>query len=485
MNFFHSMGTMFSEPFLLYQFPGKIVNRTTINKYSYQFVIIKIGLSRISHFVIFAMGPRNILVCGTGSASHVLIAKLGALPGWNISLFSISSRGAKFAHSIQSNGLSCKDDCEPSFPSNPVKVTADDVRVFESKAAKAAAENADMIILALPAYAHETYLQTLLPYFKNNGILLLMPSYSFGDLLVRLLFNQSHLNTENAMLHVITAEQLPWICRTSKFGESVRILSHKKEVSFSAISLCQGEFKPGVKEYVDVFLDLLSVAFRGKAEVSTSVLSSFAMSLRIPNALMHAAVLCGFYECEDSCGFMKKCFEKPPMFYNGVSADTARLLDDASNEVIQVRDAVLNLNGNWEKDLMSIKSFYEWIRCAYPKTTFDNSTTESCLRTNEATKSLVHPMVQGDDGLFRPDHNHRYIQEDVPFGLLSVKSLACVVEVNTPTIDKIIGWAQRVSGQNWLDCNGCLTSESKKAPLRTLKRFQIEHFEDIKKLFID
>lgn len=429
------------------------------------------------------MTTRNILVCGTGNASHVLVARLGVEPSWHVSLFSLSSRGVKFANTIQNTRLICDDDDAITEASARVQLTADDVCIHDTTDAANAAKDADMIILAIPAYAHEGYLRALLPFCKDNVIILMIPSYAFGDLLVRQLVKTACSNMEGRMFHVICSDELPWVCRTFKFGEYVRIFAHKEKVDFSAITLSDGEFKSCSKAHADMFSQLMKFMFKGNAKLLTSPTASFAMSLRNPNALMHTSLLSGFYESKDSIGFTQKAFEKPPVFYNEPSTETINRLNAVSDEVIQIRDEICRLTDNWDPDLSSVESFYEWIQNAYPHTTADNSSTESCLRTNDATQSLVHPMIRGEDGLYRLDCHHRYLLEDVPYALLAIVSVAQVVGVKTPNIEKIVRWAQQAAGRDWLDEDGQLTPSCLEPPARTLHRFEITHFDELKTLY--
>jgi hypothetical protein len=49
-----------------------------------------------------------------------------------------------------------------------------------------------------------------------------------------------------------------------------------------------------------------------------------------------------------------------------------------------------------------------------------------------------------------PDFSHRYLTEDVPFGLVVLRGVAELTGVPTPTIDKIVLWAQNASGVRYL-----------------------------------
>merc|ERR1719215_745126 len=72
----------------------------------------------------------------------------------------------------------------------------------------------------------------------------------------------------------------------------------------------------------------------------------------------------------------------------------------------------------------------------------DTSTLRACMNTNKAYNGLTHPCL-GEAGGFMPDLKYRYLAEDVPTGLCFAKGLAEILEIPTPTIDKVMEWAQK------------------------------------------
>jgi hypothetical protein len=51
-------------------------------------------------------------------------------------------------------------------------------------------------------------------------------------------------------------------------------------------------------------------------------------------------------------------------------------------------------------------------------------------------------MTEVRPGIFVPNFGYRYLSEDVPFGLVITRALAEIANVETPTIDEVISWAQ-------------------------------------------
>merc|ERR1711972_721380 len=70
---------------------------------------------------------------------------------------------------------------------------------------------------------------------------------------------------------------------------------------------------------------------------------------------------------------------------------------------------------------------------------------KACMNTNKAYNGLTHPC-KGAPGNFMPDLTYRYLAEDVPTGLCFAKGLAEILGIPTPTIDKVLVWAQKCIG---------------------------------------
>ena len=49
-----------------------------------------------------------------------------------------------------------------------------------------------------------------------------------------------------------------------------------------------------------------------------------------------------------------------------------------------------------------------------------------------------------------PDFSDRYFTEDFPFGLLIIKSIAEIFNIDTPYINKVLKWGQEMIGKEYL-----------------------------------
>merc|ERR1712039_118731 len=127
-------------------------------------------------------------------------------------------------------------------------------------------------------------------------------------------------------------------------------------------------------------------------------------------------------------------------------------------------------------DLKDACTLKQWYMDCYDGQMSDTSTLKSCMNTNKAYTGLTHPCTQTAEG-FMPDLKYRYLAEDVPTGLCFAKGLAEILSIPTPTIDKVLTWAQGCIGLEIL-VNGKMTGkdlDKTRAPqgvgVRNLKQF--------------
>lgn len=100
-------------------------------------------------------------------------------------------------------------------------------------------------------------------------------------------------------------------------------------------------------------------------------------------------------------------------------------------------------------------------------------------------KSFRCPLLPSKDlaGKFVPDFTNRYFTEDINLGLVGYKGLAEIADVQTPTIDRIIVWAQKHMDREFM-VNGKLSGKDlgvTNAP----QNFGINSIDDLKMLYND
>jgi hypothetical protein len=92
----------------------------------------------------------------------------------------------------------------------------------------------------------------------------------------------------------------------------------------------------------------------------------------------------------------------------------------------------------------TLLSYYE----SYDATSLSNK-----IRSIKAFKDIMAPMKKTSSG-YIPDFSNRYFLEDFPFGLLIIKSIGEILNIQTPNIDEILKWGQTVIGKEYLTEKG-------------------------------
>ena len=66
------------------------------------------------------------------------------------------------------------------------------------------------------------------------------------------------------------------------------------------------------------------------------------------------------------------------------------------------------------------------------------------IRSITAFQGIKTPLLSTERG-FIPDFQSRYFLEDFPYGLCIIKGLCEIVRLDTPSIDKILKWFQKIA----------------------------------------
>ncbi|CAM9298151.1 unnamed protein product [Phaeothamnion confervicola] len=120
-------------------------------------------------------------------------------------------------------------------------------------------------------------------------------------------------------------------------------------------------------------------------------------------------------------------------------------------------------------DLSTVMPIEEFFHKSYAGDIGDESSLGAALRTNKGYQGLKHTMQPAPApkevvsaagaGGYVADWNARYMTEDIPFGLVSIKGIAEVAGVPTPTIDEVIAWSQERMGKEYISSTGSLTGK--------------------------
>ncbi len=359
----------------------------------------------------------KLTICGGGNAAHVLIA-LGAKAGWTVDVFAPLADEAERLRAgvVTGQGITAHFG-EQRVTGRPYRVSTDPAEVIPGS---------ELVILALPAFAHGSTLQAIADYL-DHGV-------TIGALSARGGFDfqaQAILDIERLSPRLFGLQTLPWACRITTYGQAVEVLGTKASVDLAAFPA--GE----APALADQLSNLLGLPLPPVASFLTLTLSNTGQ-------LIHPGIMCGLGRGKEAATFTA---DDIPLFYQGVDEHTADLLQAMSDEVQAIASALATV-GTF--DPQEVHALYDWLLRSYADDVADKSSLRRAFNTNRAYIGLKIPTRPVDADTFVIDYAGRYLSEDVPFGLVVLRGIATLVGTSTPTIDEVITWAQNRLGQQYL-----------------------------------
>lgn len=367
----------------------------------------------------------RLLVCGGGNGAHVLAGLASSNQDIEVRVLTLfGDESKRWTSKMAETGFKVR-----VYEHGSVKEEIKGLPKFVTNDTALAAADVDVIVITVPAFAHAGYLKALKPYMKSSMILAALPGQSGFEFEVKGLWGDVAKD-----VNIISFETLPWACRIVEFGHMAEVLGCKEKI--------MGSINPGKSKEGADLTATLQKSMGEKPELVTYG-HIIGMSLMGVNGYIHPCIMYGQWNDWDG-----KPLKEKPLFYHGVSQEGAQILSDVSDEIMAIAKAITKQFP--QVDLSNVQHVHDWYKKCYPKEIKDNSTLYSCLRTNNAYNGLTHPTVQDANGMFSVDYKYRYLTEDIPYGLAVIKGIAVVVGLNTPATDKILLWAQKCMGKEYL-----------------------------------
>ncbi len=362
----------------------------------------------------------KLTICGGGNAAHVLIALAGHA-GWEVDVLApLYDEAERLRAGMALGGITAH--------------FAD--RVVTGRAGRVGANPAEvvpgseLVLLALPAFAHGSILQTIAPFLDRGARLGALPARGGLDYQVRALL-AVHDHSPPAPYTLFGLQTLPWACRITTYGREVTVLGTKAVVDLAAMPAAAAP--------------LLARQLSPLFGVHLHPISSFlGLTLANTGQLIHPGIMVGLCRGREESTFDP---DEVPLFYQGVDETTAGVLQAMSVEVQQLAGRLAGRLADFNSQ--EVLPLHEWLRRSYPADITDPHTLKSAFVTNRAYAGLRLPTRPA--GQRRTvDFSSRYLAEDIPYGLAVVRGLAELAGLATPAIDEVILWAQARLGHTYL-----------------------------------
>lgn len=347
-----------------------------------------------------AARPLTVAVLGAGHGGFATAADL-ALRGHRVRLFELPDFAENLRPVQEAGGI--RLEVLPSFP-RPGGFAP--VERATQRAAEAL-DGADLAVLVVPAFAHARYVEEVVPHLKPGQALLLCPGYLGGVLFARALQRRG-----------VPLAGAPGPAGTVPPGEGV-LVGEAESLIYAARKVDPGTvwargYKRGLRMAAlpaPATPALMELARRlyPDAEPASSLLET---ALSHANALIHTALmLLNAAHIERTRGDF--------LFYHeGMTPAVGRLIELLDEERLAIGRA-------WGVPLRTLyQQDYGWYyhQGARGRTIYDTHVTNPIYAWSKAPGSL----------------DHRYVTEDVPYGLVLLESLARAAGVATPRITAMI-----------------------------------------------
>lgn len=393
------------------------------------------------------MKIETITICGGGNAAHAMIPIIRNNFSGKLNLFlPYGDEAAQFNKLIEEKRFITATIGEKKLYGRPDEA---------SKLAKDVCKEADLILMPLPAFAHELTLLQIAPFLKKEAIIGAIPARSgFEYSTLKIL-----KDNKKEKVKIFGMQTLPWACRIKEYASKVDILGKKRSVGMAAFP---HKITSELASFLTRLLDL-------KIEPLPNMLT---LSLANVGQIIHPGIMYSLFKGKEELKYRK---EEIPLFYQGVTKEIAKTLKEMSDEILLLTKEIKNIDKSI--NLNHVLGLKDWLIYSYKDSIADKSTLQSCLVTNRAYQGLRAPTKRIDNDYFLADFQARYLTEDVPYGLVVTKAIAQLAKVDMPVIDEVILTVSKWIGKEYIK-RGYLEGKDIK-DTRIPQNYGIDNLENI------
>ena len=374
---------------------------------------------------------KQLVVCGGGSSSHTVI------PFLSDSIFDVSvytSRPEQWSNTIDLEWHDPSGKVMGQYSGNIKKASSNPAELFPE---------ADYVVFCMPVHKYRVALQEIAPYLSKEKTVFVGTVYGQGgwNWMVDEVKKKHNLNN----IVTFAFGLIPWICRLIEYGKK-GVTYGCKAVNYAAVYPNQ-YFDQVNKEF---FNEVCYKWFKkGQTEQSDNFIS---LTLSVDNQIIHTSRCFGLYK---AWGKTWKNQDDVPWFYRDYDDISAKLLADLDADYSKIREAIKKMCP--EKKFTHMLDYLSLERFSYKSA---NTDIKESFVTSQTLVSIKTPVKQNEEGLWEVDRNHRFFLDDIYYGNCIAKWMAEQLNIETPTIDEILHWAQDVRGEKFIDENNHLILDS-------------------------
>lgn len=312
---------------------------------------------------------HTLCICGGGGLGHTIAANISR-NGYRVNL--LTGHPERWSNSI------LVEDC------NHVRIKGEISKI--SNQPEEVIPSADIILLCVPGYLVQQTLHTITPYVSKDTEIGSVIS-SGGFWMARHELGEGH--------RLFGFQRVPYISRVKEYGKSAELKGYKSRLKIGGNKNSDLE---GLASFFTKALGTLTVTLGHYLEAT----------LTNSNPILHPSRIYGMLS-----SFNTDTYDKEFLFYEEWDDKSSEILMDCDNEFQKIL-ALLPIH---QEEIPPLLQYYE---------STDAASLTRKIRSIEAFKGIKMAMTaQGDK--FKVDYTNRYFTEDIPFGLLIVKSLGILL----------------------------------------------------------
>jgi opine dehydrogenase len=337
------------------------------------------------------MGIRKIAILGAGNGGCAAAADL-TLRGYEVRLFSRSD--ATLLPIIKRGGITLSEAGEENFAAP----------YFHSPHIVPVIEGVDLIIVAAPAVAHEYLAQSMAAHLQDGQRILLNPGHTGGSLHFANILRRAGNRAAVGLCETVT---LTYICRMVKPAhvEIYRRTTNLRCAAFPA------------RNSADLIGEIQTIY--PNVTVAENVLETGFSNI---NAIMHPAGMLG------NAGWIEKTAGDFLYYREGVTQAIAAWIEEVDEERLKIVKS-LGLT-----PVPFIDIFYQ------------AGLTSNEARVSGSVYNAIHESEANLKIKSPTSLDHRYLHEDVGYGLVPMAEIGRLLGIKTPMMNSLITLASVANG---------------------------------------
>ncbi|MBR5473411.1 MAG: NAD/NADP octopine/nopaline dehydrogenase family protein [Clostridia bacterium] len=269
--------------------------------------------------------------------------------------------------------------------------------------------NADLVFVTVPAFYMQDTAKVMSPHLKRGAKICLVPGTGGGEFAFKDAIDNGCV--------LFGLQRVPSVARLVEYGKTVCATGYRDELFAAAIP--------------DSFSSECAKIIASIFDMKCSELPSYLnITLTPSNPILHTTRLKTIFgDYTDG-----KTYDSVPLFYEGWTDESSRLLLACDDEVQNICKAL---------DMFNL-SFVKSLKIHYESENAEQLTNK--ITSIKSFKGLKTPSVKTADG-YAPDLNSRYFTADFSYGLEILIQIADFLNLPCPFMKSTMDWYNKIALQ--------------------------------------